>query len=307
MQRKEKVKGKSYICFSPKHLLRAYPSDKECVYCKRRHNHHRSLCPEKFRDQNNDPSVVITEEKPVTSINGTSMQSHENKAKTTLNETTKEFVNAQAHSEDACLTSGENVLYQAATTDIKNPQGNQTVTARVLLDPGSHPTYITQKLANKLDLKWLQKEIISVVMFGSTEPKQIESHVVKIELPLKDGTSFNLTAKKIPEIIGFIHRSPVRLGKTAFLWKNLPLADSIPSEREISTIELLIGSDYYLELITAEKIKLEPGLYVLGSKLGWILSGRFRKRACNESNASKLIFSCPNQTTFFLTHSFFFL
>ena len=40
-----------------------------------------------------------------------------------------------------------------------------------------------------------------------------------------------------------------------------------------------------------------PGLYLLGSKLEWILSGRFGKRAGNESNALMLIFSCPNQTT----------
>ena len=189
------------------------------------------------------------------------MQSHENEAKTTLDETTKESVSAQVHSEDACLASGENVLLQTVTTDIKKPQSNQTVTAHVLFDPGSHHTYNTQKLANKLELKWLQKEIILVVMFGSTKPKQIESHLVEIELPLKDGTSFNLTANMIPDITGFIHRSPVHLGKTALLWKDLPLADSILSEKEISTIELLIGSDYYLELITAEKIELEPGLY----------------------------------------------
>ena len=172
-----------------------------------------------------------------------------------------------------------NVL-ETATTDIKNPQSNQTLRARVLLDPGSHRTYITQKLVNELELKWLLKEIISVITFGPTKPKQTESHVVKIELPLKDGTSFNLTANVIPGITEFSHRSPVRLGKTAFLWKDLPLADSIPSEKEISTVELLIGSDYYLELITAEKIELEPGLYLLGSKLGWILSGRFGKREC---------------------------
>ena len=79
------------------------------------------------------------------------------------------------------------------------------MTARVLLDTSSHRTYITQKLANKLELKWLQKEIILVVTFGSTKPKQIESHVVEIELPLKDGTSFNLTANMIPQITGFIH------------------------------------------------------------------------------------------------------
>ena len=55
----------------------------------------------------------------------------------TLDEKTKESVSAQAHSEDTCHASGENVLLQTATTDIKSTQSNQTVTARVLLDPGS--------------------------------------------------------------------------------------------------------------------------------------------------------------------------
>ena len=115
--------------------------------------------------------------------------------------------------------------------------------SKLLLDPGSHRTYVTEKLANRLELKLLEKEIISVVTFGSTKPKQIESHVVSIELPLKDGTSFNLLANVIPEITGFIQRSPLQIGKTAFLWKDLPLADSIPTEKEISTVELPIGSD----------------------------------------------------------------
>ena len=119
MQRKEKIKGKCYICFSPKHLLRAYPSDRECVYCKHRHNYHRSFCPERFQDHYNEASVVITEERPVISTNDTSVQSHENEAKTSLKETTRESVSAQAHSEDACLASGENALLQTATTDIK--------------------------------------------------------------------------------------------------------------------------------------------------------------------------------------------
>ena len=142
--------------------------------------------------------------------NNASMQMQENNAKTG-NET--ETVSAQANNQDACLASGENVLLQTATTNIKNPQNNRSVKARVLLDPGSHRTYITEKLANRLELKRLEEEIISVVTFRSTKPTQIESHVVSIELPLKDGTSFNLLDSIIPEITGFIQRSPCKLEK----------------------------------------------------------------------------------------------
>ena len=53
-------------------------------------------------------------------------------------------MSAQANTEDACLASGENIHLQTATTNIKNPQNNRSVKARVLLDPGSHSTYVTE-------------------------------------------------------------------------------------------------------------------------------------------------------------------
>ena len=52
------------------------------------------------------------------------------------------------------------------------------------------------------------------------------------------------------------------------------MADSIPSQTESSTVELLIGSDYYLDIILSQKIEVQPGLYLLASKLGWKLTGR---------------------------------
>ena len=39
-------------------------------------------------------------------------------------------------------------------------------------------------------------------------------------------------------------------------------------------MELLIGNDYYNDLILPERKKGIPGLYLFGSHLGWILSGR---------------------------------
>ena len=140
-QRKERIKGRCFICFGSKHLLRECPSDKQYVYCKRAHNHHKSLCPEKFPKGENGAATVISEERPVVQVNDASIQMQENEAKTG-NET--ETVSDQANTEDACLVSGENVLLQTATTNIKNPQSNLSVKARVLLDPGSHRTYVTE-------------------------------------------------------------------------------------------------------------------------------------------------------------------
>ena len=45
-------------------------------------------------------------------------------------------------------------------------------------------------------------------------------------------------------------------------------------EKAQLNIELLIGNDYNLDLILPRKNKIQRGLYMLGSKLGWILAGR---------------------------------
>ena len=54
---------------------------------------------------------------------------------------------------------------------------------------------------------------------------------------------------------------------------SLDMADTIPAETETSAIELLIGNDYYLDIILSQKIEVQPGLYMLASKLRWILTG----------------------------------
>ncbi|CAC5354890.1 unnamed protein product [Mytilus coruscus] len=59
-----------------------------------------------------------------------------------------------------------------------------------------------------------------------------------------------------------------------YLCNNLQLADTLPSGLESSTIEILSGNDYYLDIILPQKIEIQQGLYLLGSKLGWILTRR---------------------------------
>ena len=42
-------------------------------------------------------------------------------------------------------------------------------------------------------------------------------------------------------------------------------------------IHLLLGNDYYSELLLSNTIHIQPNLYLLESKLGWIISGRTSK------------------------------
>ena len=70
----------------------------------------------------------------------------------------------------------------------------------------------------------------------------------------------NLIANIVPTISGTIQRKSMKLSSEHLehLVKSVELADSIPSENESSTTELLIGNDFYLDLILSQKIEIHP-------------------------------------------------
>ena len=104
----------------------------------------------------------------------------------------------------------------------------------------------------------------------------------------------------MPQIAESIQRRPVNLKSLDYwdcLWNEFSLADEIPTERETSTVELLIGNDYYLDITLPRKVQVQSG-----SKLGWILSGRTSEIVENSTESSMLIMThgkgIDNETTF---------
>ena len=74
------------------------------------------------------------------------------------------------------------------------------------------------------------------------------------------------------------------------------LADSFPTEKEETTIKLLIGNDYYLDFIIPQRVEVQPGLYMLTSKLGWILTGRTTETAEDTPEYNMLIMTHSTNT-----------
>lgn len=180
------------------------------------------------------------------------------------------------HEEVDLLSCNETVLMQTAKTNVKEPNGTSSEEVRLLQDSGSHRTYITEDLANRLGLKEEDEQEIQLVTFGSEKSKLVKTR--------KNGQYMAVTANIVPNITGTITRKPVRLQSPVNfkeLTRNLSL-DSIPSESEPITLDLLVGNDYYLDIIQCDKIEVQPGLYLLSSKLGWILSGRTITRTSNQ-------------------------
>ena len=166
---------------------------------------------------------------------------------------------------------------QTATADISNPVSGKIQNVRMLLDTGSQRTYITDALAKKLSLKKGQESEINLVTFGSEKPKTQRTSETTIGIMLKGGNVMNINASVVPSITGSILRRPVQckyLQNWEHLWNEDNMADSFPTVKETTTIELLIGNDYYLDFVLPQRVEVQPALYMLASKLGWILTGR---------------------------------
>ena len=261
--RKQQLKDSCFKCLRIGHLAKECKRSKVCVHCGKANDHHRSLCPKKFKQSNDVRSPQ--------EVNALTEQSG-------------------VQGENALISSGEFVLMQTAKTEIRNPDSTRSQTVRLLFDSGSQRTYITEHLAEQLDLKRNGQEQIKLATFGTDTPKTVTTTSTELNLTLNNGEYFTIRANIVPTISGTIQRNSVKLvsSQIEHLVRSIELDDSIPTESESSTIELLIGNDYYLDLILSKKIEIQPGLYLLSSKLGWILTGRTTDTHSGDTTQSSL-------------------
>ena len=83
-----------------------------------------------------------------------------------------------------------------------------------------------------------------------------------------------ISANALNQITGSIPRSPL-------VQKDLEFLKAIPAERmsdgslENTTIDLLVGSDYFWHIIGNDKVTLPSGTFLIPSKFGYIVTGKF--------------------------------
>ena len=219
--RRERLKGCCFICLRKGHVSKNCDSERACAHCGRKKHHHRSLCPKLFAN-NNDESKSETE---LSSIEQTN---------------------------DGPKSNVANVLMQTASAVVRNGEKGSSSTIRLILDSGSQRTYITKELAKELKLKLSEPKELSVVTFGVSQPKNIQCHSSQLQLVLKDENTLTLNVNVVPSITGKITRFPLNPDDVEFLkregWEK-NLADTLPTSTELSPVEMLIGNDYYFELL----------------------------------------------------------
>ena len=122
-----------------------------------------------------------------------------------------------------------------------------------------------------------QKESLLISTFGDKRPQNLVIYVVKFTIATQETPPIVLHANVLPQITGPIQRGPLPEKDLEFLKIISPgkLADTIPETSKLitETVDILVGSDYFWNIVDNERIVLPSGLFLLSSKLGYIVTG----------------------------------
>ena len=223
-------------CLRFGHVAKECTNPKKCRHCQQRH--HQSICS--MLDQGNSkPKEVHTEETKTTTTTVS------NKAKGT-------------------------VLLQTAKGLAVNAVNSKTAPVRILMDTGSQRTYVTTRLKSKLNLSPVKTETLHLNTFGDERYTKQHCDVVNLRLQGCQG-EIELSALCFPKICSAVS-AKVNIDSHAHL-QGLELADMTIAEDGQQDIDVLIGSDYYFDVISGDVIRGNSGPVAVSSMFGWILSG----------------------------------
>ena len=149
---------------------------------------------------------------------------------------------------------------------------------KVLLDPGSQKTYLSDTVRDFLQLDAISKQNVQIKAFEDT--KGLLKKLGEFKFVLRgwngDGLQIHLSDFRVPRVGVSVIGQKVKFVKSNYLFlKNLKLADEGLHK---GNIYLLIGADFCCGIVD-ESVKRGNGVasVALGSKLGWLLSGPMTK------------------------------
>jgi len=179
-------------------------------------------------------------------------------------------------------------LLQTAQAIALSSPGSSGVSVRVLFDSGSQLSYVTENLKRQLRLKPVKIERLHLNTFGTRNYKTQECNVVKLFLQgHEQGEAISISALTSPVICSPLP-SAVHVDKYSHL-RGLQLADNYNATS--GEIDVLIGSNYYWNVVSGDTVRGDHGPVAVNSKLGWLLSGTVDSIEAMKINHTHLIIS----------------
>ena len=258
-----------FNCLRFDHCAKDCTNPKKCRHCQQRH--HQSICS--MLDQGKPKPKEVSAEETTTTTTVS------NKAKGT-------------------------VLLQTAKAMAVNVVSSKAAPVRILLDTGSQRTYITTRLKSRLNLSPVKSETLHLNTFGDERYTKQQCDVVNLRLQGSQG-EIKISALCFPKICSAVS-AKVNIDNHVHL-QGLELADMSIAETGQQDIDVLIGSDYYFDIVSGDVIRGCSGPVPVSSMFGWVLSGPTSAEESREKFATtNLIIERPELMTlspFDISHS----
>ena len=231
-----KKRGLCFCCLGP-HLARN--CDKKCFKCKGKH--HMVLC------ENEQQKVGRSD-----------VSAHPVK-----HDMTPPVVN---YSTSVLGNQNKTTIMQVVKTEIEG------VGLNVMFDSGSDRSFISAKCAHKMKLKAVDSEKVNFACFSEEKPSGKKELRNVHELKLKKNSE-NLTVRllEIPVICTEMVRAPVPQ-EVLEQFEGVNFEEDYKSDRVVE-VDILIGLDFYWDLIGTKQVRSKVGLVAQETKFGWMLSG----------------------------------
>lgn len=153
------------------------------------------------------------------------------------------------------------------------------VPCNFLFDSGSDKSYVTSSFVKKVKPKYIGNENVSHVCFGERGPRNpTKRNVFELKCRMTNGDFKPLVVTEIPMITTPMFRPKLPKEVLDEFIKIDPHSSKQKfSKDENISIDVLIGLDYYWQVMTPNVIRLRmsTGLVAQESVFGWILAGSY--------------------------------
>ena len=242
-----KKRGICFKCFRPRHLAKNCWRNTTCTLCTQ--NTHNTLLCEK---QNTLPKSKNSQTNNEDSINN-------------VNSTTVSTCSTNN------INSSTSIFLQTCTAVVNSNIKNKLI--RILIDGGSHRTFISERLANELKLPIVRIENLQIHAFG--DENQISKREYKcVKVTLNNPNDQNIKKDVNALVVNKITEADIINIPDKWLKDKLKENSLKYTDDHNLPIDMLIGADCYWEIVTGKIHHLSKRLVAMETVFGSTLMGQ---------------------------------
>lgn len=181
------------------------------------------------------------------------------------------------------------VLLQTAKAGVVGHTSRKMVPC--LLDGGSQGSFVHEDVVKELQLPVTRQGTLTLHTFGSFTPTTVSHNIVKLSLEnvWHKQQRIEIEAVVTPQVCTALMKVPGEQIQKEMKRRGLQLADSDGDYKP--ELSVLIGSDYYWQIVSGRVERLTKSLVALESTFGWAVQGPMTVSSMTESTCMNILLS----------------